>query len=92
MLPATWTAVRKLDSNASEDVSQMQLSRWWSSNPSQLAGIGARKGQIAKGFDADFMVRGLAVTWSRVWGMTCTAAAVGFVCWHLLRAYVLCCT
>lgn len=57
MLSATWTAVKKLDPNDPDDSSLMQLSRWWSSNPSQIAGIGSRKGQIAKGFDADFVVK-----------------------------------
>ena len=57
MLPATWTAVKRLDPNASDDSSLMQLSSWWSSNPSQVAGIGSKKGQIAKGFDADFVVK-----------------------------------
>lgn len=57
VLPATWTAVKRLDPNAPDDSTLMQLSRWWSSNPSQIAGVGSRKGQIAKGFDADFVVR-----------------------------------
>lgn len=57
VLPATWTAVKRLDPSATDDSKLMQLSRWWSSNPSQIAGIGSRKGQIAKGFDADFVVK-----------------------------------
>ena len=57
VLPATWTAVKKLDPNAQDRSSLMLLSRLWSLNPSQIAGIGSRKGQIAKGFDADFVVK-----------------------------------
>ncbi|KAL3162052.1 hypothetical protein ABBQ38_009118 [Trebouxia sp. C0009 RCD-2024] len=56
VLPATWTAMRKLDPHAQEELSLLQLSRWWSTNPSQIAGMGPRKGQIAKGFDADLVV------------------------------------
>jgi allantoinase len=32
------------------------LARWLAENPAKLAGCAARKGRIAKGFDADFVV------------------------------------
>ena len=34
----------------------MTLSRWMSAAPAALAGLGARKGRIAAGFDADLVV------------------------------------
>ena len=56
VLPATWTATKKLDPNSGDESSLLQLSKWWSTNPSHVAGLGSKKGQIAKGFDADFVV------------------------------------
>ena len=32
------------------------LARWMSAAPASLAGLGERKGRIAEGFDADFVV------------------------------------
>lgn len=53
-LPATWTAM------AARGLKPELLSRWWSTFPAQLAGLGARKGAIAEGMDADFVVRSRA--------------------------------
>ena len=33
-----------------------QLARWTSANPAKFAGLAARKGQIASGYDADLVV------------------------------------
>ena len=49
--------MKKLDPNTGIDSRLLQLSKWWSANPSHVAGLGSQKGQIAKGFDADFVVR-----------------------------------
>ncbi|MGI4833856.1 MAG: allantoinase AllB [Janthinobacterium lividum] len=49
-LPVLWTAARPRGATLPD------LARWLSTNPAQLAGLGQRKGQIAKGFDADLLV------------------------------------
>ncbi len=49
-LQATWT------SGAERGVSLTQLARWLASAPAQLAGLDDRKGSIAAGMDADFVV------------------------------------
>ncbi|KAA6420022.1 MAG: allantoinase [Trebouxia sp. A1-2] len=56
MLPATWTAIKKLDPNADTDSSLLRLASWWSWQPSQTTGLKSSKGQIAKGFHADLVV------------------------------------
>ncbi|MBI5169705.1 MAG: allantoinase AllB [Candidatus Eisenbacteria bacterium] len=48
-LSATWTAL------APRGATLVQLARWTSAAPAQLAGLGARKGAIAPGLDADFV-------------------------------------
>jgi allantoinase len=47
-LPLLWTEGQR------HAVTFPQLARWTSEAPARLAGLGARKGRIAPGFDADF--------------------------------------
>ncbi|MCF6403755.1 allantoinase AllB [Chitinophaga filiformis] len=49
-LPALWTAGR------SRDVTLPQIARWLCEQPAILAGVQNRKGKIAAGYDADFVV------------------------------------
>jgi allantoinase len=49
-LPAVWTEARRRGADL------LALSRWMSSAPAKFAGIGARKGRIAAGFDADLLI------------------------------------
>lgn len=49
-LPAVWTLARE------RGVSLAMLSQWMSTNPATLLGLGNRKGSIAPGRDADFVV------------------------------------
>jgi allantoinase len=49
-LPAAWTAAR------GQGISIESLARWMSTTPARLAGLGSRKGAIARGYDADFVV------------------------------------
>lgn len=49
-LPVLWTAARARGFNLGD------LTRWLSANPAKLAGLAARKGQLAPGFDADLVV------------------------------------
>ena len=56
MLPATWTAIKKLDPKADTESSLLRLASWWSLQPSQTTGLSSNKGQIAKGFHADLVV------------------------------------
>jgi len=56
VLPATWTAVKKLDPKADTETSLLRLSAWWSMQPSETTGLGSSKGRISKGFDADLVV------------------------------------
>jgi len=49
-LPATWTGARE------RGVDMGQLVRWLASAPAELAGLDDRKGAIAAGLDADFVV------------------------------------
>ncbi|MBI1873833.1 MAG: allantoinase AllB [Acidobacteria bacterium] len=57
-LPATWTAAR------SRGRSLEDISRWMSSAPARLAGLEARKGTIAPGCDADFVVWNPEARWT----------------------------
>jgi allantoinase len=50
-LAATWSGLRRQSANALP-----HLARWLSEAPAALAGLGARKGRIAPGFDADLVV------------------------------------
>jgi len=50
-LAATWSRLRRQSANALP-----HLARWLSEAPAALAGLGARKGRIAPGFDADLVV------------------------------------
>ena len=59
-LSATWTAMR--DTGAS----LRDLARWMSREPAKLAGLGARKGAIAPGFDADLVAFDSQVHWTPV--------------------------
>ncbi|RZK60304.1 MAG: allantoinase, partial [Hymenobacter sp.] len=49
-LPVLWTAARQRGATLAD------LSRWLSTNPAKLIGQAQRKGQIAKGYDADLLV------------------------------------
>jgi allantoinase len=42
--------------SASPHIDRSALARWMSERPASLAGLGARKGRIAVGYDADLMV------------------------------------
>jgi allantoinase len=49
-LPVLWTAAQKRGAGLPD------LARWLSTNPANLLGQQSRKGQIAKGYDADLLV------------------------------------
>jgi allantoinase len=49
-LPAMWTRMR------AQKYSLKQLVEWMCAGPARLAGLDARKGTIAKGYDADIVV------------------------------------
>ena len=49
-LPVLWTAAHKRGATLAD------LSRWLSATPAKLIGQAQRKGQIAKGYDADLLV------------------------------------
>jgi allantoinase len=49
-LPALWTAAKK------HDCTPADIARWLSEEPSKLIGLAARKGKIAKGYDADLVI------------------------------------
>ena len=49
-LPAVWTQIQKRGFGLRE------LNRWMSIAPAKLAGLDTRKGKIAVGFDADFVI------------------------------------
>jgi allantoinase len=49
-LPAVWTEARRRGATV------LQLARWMSAAPARFAGLDARKGAIARGRDADFVV------------------------------------
>src|SRR4029079_19315202 len=51
-LAAVWTESQ----NVSQDFNPAILSRWMSARPAALAGLSDRKGRIAPGLDADFVV------------------------------------
>ena len=59
-LPATYTSLKAQLSTLKVESSDLsvrgQLARWMSAAPASLAGLGERKGRIAEGFDADFVV------------------------------------
>ena len=50
LLPATWTAVKRVGMEVSDAVRLLSVA------PAQVAGLGSRKGSIAVGKDADFVV------------------------------------
>ena len=50
-LAATWSGIRGRSANVLP-----LLARWMSEAPAALAGLGARKGRIAPGYDADLVV------------------------------------
>lgn len=50
LLPATWTATRKRGGTL------VDLARWLAEAPAGLAGLAQRKGRIAPGYDADFVI------------------------------------
>jgi allantoinase len=49
-LPVLWTAARERGATLAD------IARWLSTNPARLIGLAHRKGQIAKGYDADLLV------------------------------------
>ena len=49
-LPAVWTGAR------ARGIGMERVAQWMCSAPADLAGLGARKGRIAEGLDADFAV------------------------------------
>lgn len=49
-LPALWTAARQ------RGCTEPDMARWLSEKPAALAGLSGRKGRIARGYDADFVV------------------------------------
>jgi allantoinase len=49
-LSAVWTEARRRGARLE------QLAEWMSSGPAKFAGLGQRKGRIAPGYDADFVV------------------------------------
>jgi allantoinase len=49
-LPAVWTAARERGTGVE------RLADWMSRGPARLAGLGRRKGALAPGYDADFVV------------------------------------
>ncbi|KAA9327581.1 allantoinase AllB [Hymenobacter busanensis] len=49
-LPVLWTAAQP------RGTSLLELAKWLSTNPARLIGMAHRKGQIAKGYDADLLV------------------------------------
>jgi allantoinase len=49
-LPAVWTEARRRGADL------LMLSRWMSSAPAQFAGISAKKGRLAAGYDADLLI------------------------------------
>lgn len=57
VLPATWTALQKLDPDSDTDTKLQMMANWWSLAPSKITGLNATKGQIAEGYDADLLVR-----------------------------------
>lgn len=69
MLPATWTALQKLDPETDTDTKLQMMARWWSSAPSMTTGLNATKGQITEGFDADLVVRYKPQC---IWNLTCS--------------------
>lgn len=52
-LPATWHGM------STRGLGPEMLAKWFSEAPAKLAGLGDRKGSIALGYDADFVVRDL---------------------------------
>ncbi len=49
-LPAVWTEARRRSAGIAD------MARWMSAGPARLAGLGHRKGAIAAGYDADFVI------------------------------------
>lgn len=49
-LPAVWTEARQRSARIAD------MARWMSTGPARLAGLGHRKGAIAAGYDADFVI------------------------------------
>ena len=49
-LPVMWTEATRRGCSLSD------IAKWMAEKPAELAGCGARKGKIAPGFDADFVV------------------------------------
>jgi len=49
-LPVMWTEAKR------RGLSLVDITRWMADKPAHLAGCGHRKGQLAPGFDADFVV------------------------------------
>jgi allantoinase len=56
-LPVLWTAMKQ------RDLEVWRLAEWMAAGPARLAGLSGRKGAIAPGADADFVVFDPAVTW-----------------------------
>ena len=48
--------MKNLDPTADTESNLVRLSMWWSMQPAQTTGLGASKGQIIKGYNADLVV------------------------------------
>ncbi|HEY1422706.1 MAG TPA: allantoinase AllB [Candidatus Acidoferrum sp.] len=57
-LPVVWTEARR------RGFALTDVARWMAEGPARLAGCGATKGHLAKGFDADFLVFDPQAEWN----------------------------
>lgn len=48
--------MKNLDPTADTESNLLRLSMWWSMQPAQTTGLGASKGRITKGYNADLVV------------------------------------
>jgi allantoinase len=55
-LAAVWSGVVRRARAANRAAETVSMARWMSEQPAALAGLGARKGRIAPGYDADLVV------------------------------------
>ncbi len=57
-LPVMWTAMQR------REIGMERLAHWMSAVPARLAGLEGRKGALASGADADFVVFDTSATWT----------------------------